>query len=926
MPNVQEVLRQNEFNNLVSTEIIDAYINRLTGKRAVDINTIEELDSLNFFPMSYIASLNDDNKEKLLNVFKEAASSKDYRKFIQVVEARVPGINNRTNNGFAREYENFANLAGKSQINSVSFRDLMDSLNSGNSIFVRLRDRLRGIQNFRSMAGNRSDGFSGSQVARILSGLYYVNDEFVSKADDFVRFMEVRGLFTNRNEVTRHYNIEVMNNMGIYTNDIQNLIDSEEYREVAYNQNTNFNDYNIDDIQKISELDEKISSLVATPYIRNMLNLPEGQMVSRVDEDGIRRSEYVNHFKNLNNLNRTELVTLEELLKRNDNDNLQTITARLREYSSIINEVADKFYNEYSDKISKDIDGNPVIGRDNIKYRLVSALSREGAFAKSNVEDFIQVATNVCLKNDWIASINIEETAKNSIMTKKGNVNGQETSLTSCYVMVDNKMYELDNIEFARDKDNKLVFKNNLHFEEIKRRLTDLYGISFENVKKEDFTLGFNPLAENFMSTLVERQKQADASNSQVQDEDVSVENSENKQDDNKENDPQPMLFGGATGGNVFVGSDIYMKALIEARKRVREYILNGQVEVINKTPQETSSVEEKKAGKEHPFVKSSRTEVSFESKPEIKKLKNNDIIIKDDEHALKIYSNKKNDEEREGESPIKKAEEAEKVTIKPEVGSNENNEDRNSELFDAIRYKKGISDPFIRQVLADQQALNNQSRKTGTVPYDSEFAKRQETHERAGKENEGESSIKGAEETEGVAIKTGVEPNKTNEDSNSELSDDIRYKQGISDPFTNQVLADQQALNNQSSKTSIVPFDSEFAKRQEAYERASNKNAIPVLKETKKKVKPQKRGLYYCDELGRQIPVALKDGIFVVDKERQYVASNNRFYSVSPKKEKEFGKVLNNAQSNKNVVREYFDNQSKENKTVKEEENEFVK
>lgn len=912
MPNVQEVLRQNEFNNLVSTEIIDAYINRLTGKRAVDINTIEELDSLNFFPMSYIASLNDDNKEKLLNVFKEAASSKDYRKFIQVVEARVPGINNRTNNGFAREYENFANLAGKSQINSVSFRDLMDSLNSGNSIFVRLRDRLRGIQNFRSMAGNRSDGFSGSQVARILSGLYYVNDEFVSKADDFVRFMEVRGLFTNRNEVTRHYNIEVMNNMGIYTNDIQNLIDSEEYREVAYNQNTNFNDYNIDDIKKISELDEKISSLVATPYIRNMLNLPEGQMVSRVDEDGIRRSEYVNHFKNLNNLNRTELVTLEELLKRNDNDNLQTITARLREYSSLINGVVDKFYNEYSADISRDINGNPVITRDNIKYRLVSALSREGAFAKSNVEDFIQVATNVCLKNDWIVSSNLDETSKNNIMTKKGNINGRGTTFTSCYVMVDNKVYELDNIEFARDKDNKLIFQNNLQFEEIKRKLTKLYGISFENVKKEDFTLGYNPLAENFLDALILRQTQENQSTSGTQESNASVENSKAKEDRKKENvATQNVSFAGAVGGNVFVGSDIYMKALIEARKRVREYILSGQVEIIDKNSQKNQTAEEKVEEKveekieknekksdekrERAFVNSSKSEATFESEPEIIKLMNDDIVIKDNEHTIRIRSNKKDDEE-------KKIDETEDKKIKS--GDIEE---------EATSYENDQLDKEQKEVLSDvrQKPLSEM-----------------------------------ADNKDKKLIKSEVEASEKNKDIKDELFDKVRFKSDFVDPFE----------KDHTKKVDIVSYDPDFARKQEIYNKNTNPileekveksekksdekrehafvnssksgasfEGEPVLKETEKRVKPQKVGLYYFDELGRQIPTALKDGGFVVDKKREYWTGNNRHFSVSPKKEREFDKILKNAQTNKNIVREYFDNQNKESKTVNE-ENELVR
>ena len=185
MPNVQEVLRQNEFNNLVSTEIIDAYINRLTGKRAVDINTIEELDSLNFFPMSYIASLNDDNKEKLLNVFKEAASSKDYRKFIQVVEARVPGINNRTNNGFAREYENFADLGNAYNLSpankSKSKIDIAAGLfgdSYGSMLFIPLNEN----QNEALIAGGigyidkpDSDIVKARQDAAIAGGAYDPN-------------------------------------------------------------------------------------------------------------------------------------------------------------------------------------------------------------------------------------------------------------------------------------------------------------------------------------------------------------------------------------------------------------------------------------------------------------------------------------------------------------------------------------------------------------------------------------------------------------------------------------------------------------------------------------------------------------------------------------------------------------------------------
>ena len=624
MPNVQEALRQNEFNNLVSTEIMDAYIRRLSGKKATDINSVEELEALNFFPIAYVSNLNDEGKNALLAVFKDCAEKKDYRNFIQIVEAHVPGTSNRSVDGFIKEYENFAQLAGKAEIRDLSHLDFMDALNSGGSIFVRLRDRLRGIENFRSMASNRTAGFTANQLTRILSGIYYVNDEFVGKADDFVRFMEVRGLFTNRNEVARHYNIEAMNNMGIDTGSIQNLINSEEYRDVAYNTKTNFNDYGIRDIEKISSLDEKITSIVALPYIRNMLDLPEGHMVTSFDERGVLRNEYVNNFKNINNLNRVELNVLEELLKRNDDDNMQTIQTRLRNYSKIVNDVVDRVYDAHGkDIVRVNTEVNPEVEKANMRGLLANMLAHDGAFAKSSEQDFLETAVGICVNNYQNLYHFIPEQSKTSMRIKEAGRDGKALEIARCYVTLNNKTYSIDVTGFEKDKNNNIVFKDDAQLNEIKRKLTSLYSVSFENVKKEDFKLGYNPVAEALMNILGGGREQD--SNKQVANEVASeVETSQDNAEVSASEDVQQASI--PMGNSIFVGSEIYMRALSEARKKVRQYILEGKVEFVSK---------ESSNSKENVVESSVR---SNENESEANEEKNTEIIVEPNEIDEKLF------------------------------------------------------------------------------------------------------------------------------------------------------------------------------------------------------------------------------------------------------------------------------------------------
>lgn len=854
MPNVQEALRQNEFNNLVSTEIMDAYIRRLTGKRATEISNIEELESLNFFPMAYISNLNDEEKNTLLTRFKNCAEKKDYRDFIQIIEANVPGTSNRSVNGFIKEYEDFAQLAGKSKIVNLSHSDFMDALNSGGSFIIRLRDRLRRIQNFRSMASNRSDGFSGSQLTRILSGIYYVNDEFVDKANDFVRFMEVKDYFNNDN-VKGHYKIEALNNIGVDTNSIQNLFNSDEYRDVAFNTKTNFNDYDIRDVEKISSLDEKITSIVALPYIRNLLNLPEGHMVSSIGEDGIRRNEYVNNFKNINNLNRRELNDLEELLKRNHDDNMQTIQTRLRNYSKIVNDVVDRVYDAHGkDIVRVNTEANPEAEKANMKGLLADMLARDGAFAKSSEQDFLETAVGICVNNYQNLYHFIPEQSKTSIRIKEAGRDGKALEIARCYVTLNNKTYSIDVTGFEKDENNNIVFKDDAQLNEIKGKLTSLYGVSFENVKKEDFKLGYNPVAEALMNIL-EGSREQD-SNKQVANEvaseaETSQDNVEVSASENVQQASIPM------GNSIFVGSEIYMKALIEARKKVRQYILEGKVEFVTKEPS-NSKVN---------VVESSVN--SGENESEANEEKNTEIIVEPNEIDEKLFHDQ----------------------IKKHLENQSENQEKEPDT-------------------EAQKKLGETSRSELTGLNLEDFNNLIKPNIEVKNENQEEEIQK----TEENVLVDEVSIAESPEMQHKEVKDDVSVTIGdASIDWYNQER--QREIQKNSNTFATIGSQS------------SNRKVNSTVKNKTERVTPQKLGLYYTDEKGREIPVKIvEDGRMVVDTTRKYMAANHVFYCVNRKNERKFNKAFNEIKETNNINEYDTTNQNTDLDRPREEEEELIK
>lgn len=891
MPNVQEALRQNEFNNLVSTEIMDAYIRRLIGKRATEISNIEELESLNFFPMAYISNLNDEEKDTLLTRFKNCAEKKDYRDFIQIIEANVPRTSNRSVNGFIKEYEDFAQLAGKSKIGNLSHSDFMDALKSGGSFIIRLRDRLRRIQNFRSMASDRSDGFSGSQLTRILSGIYYVNDEFVGKADDFVRFMEVRGLFTNRNEVARHYNIEAMNNMGIDTGSIQNLINSEEYRDVAYNTKTNFNDYDIRDVEKISSLDEKITSIVALPYIRNLLNLPEGHMVSSIGEDGIRRNEYVNNFKNINNLNRVELNVLEELLKRNDDDNMQTIQTRLRNYSKIVNDVVDRVYDAHGkDIVRVNTEVNLEAEKANMKGLLANMLARDGAFAKSSEQDFLETAVGICVNNYQNLYHFIPEQSKTSMRIKEAGRDGKALEIARCYVTLNNKTYSIDVTGFEKDKNNNIVFKDDAQLNEIKGKLTSLYGVSFENVKKEDFKLGYNPVAEALMNILEGGREQD--SNKQVANEvaseaETSQDNVEVSASENVQQASIPM------GNSIFVGSEIYMKALIEARKKVKQYILEGKVEFVSKEP----------ANSEANVVESSLN--NNESESETNEEKNTENIVEPNEIDEKLFHDQikkrlENQSENQEKEPDVEAQKKLGEASRSEL-TGLNLEDFNNLIKPNIEVKSENQEEEVQKVeedvLVDEESIEEspETEQTEVKDEDKSIGDAFTDWYNQEKEKEIQKNLK--------AFATIDSQSSSKRDNN------------LADKPVEQKDIKQECDVEQKTSDKIPP-------------KKSNARKInPTVKNKTERVTSQKQGLYYTDESGREIPVKIVEGgRIVVDTTRKYMGANHVFYFVNRKNERKFNKVFNEIKETNNINEYGATNQNTDLDRPREEEEELIK
>ncbi len=578
---------QKDFNNIVTSEIINAYIKRMSGESVSSIDSIEKLSALNFFPARYISRLNDGDKQKLLNIFNDCAKQNDFRKFIQVVETKVPGTLNRTLDGYIKEYKNFVNLPENKVIENFTYRDLYDSLDQ--SRIGRFIDRLFGMQNFRSMSKEKSDGFSGRQISRILSGLYFIKDEFDSKKDRFEHFSKLQDLFLEKRSIVDHFKkkdeelskefFKNVEDMGINSRQIQDVLVGGDSKDYALNRVDFFETTSIEDLEKIAELDEKMTSIVAVPFIKNLLGLSNNE-----------------GFKDLNELNPRQLKDLETLLSRKEGDTRAIIMDRLAKFSNVIENVVDKTYNNFSDFIKRS-DGESLFSKEEITDEIVNALAEQGAFAKETVQDFAYAATNITLNNDLF--INKFEKEKISGLNKDfasiddGNI---------CYIQLEGKVYELNGLNAVESEPGIYTLPSE-SFEEMKNKLASIYGVSFENIDSNDIKIGINPLAENFLDIAVEQEKL----NTKNADEKVSEENQNNYTNQDVSTQSQEIKVQDKTSSNsyampsssgftIFTGSEVYLEALEEARKRVREYILTGRVEFINKESvdsQDVNSVKE---------------------------------------------------------------------------------------------------------------------------------------------------------------------------------------------------------------------------------------------------------------------------------------------------------------------------------------------
>lgn len=578
---------QKDFNNIVTSEIINAYIKRMSGESVSSIDSIEKLSALNFFPARYISRLNDGDKQKLLNIFNDCAKQNDFRKFIQVVETKVPGTLNRTLDGYIKEYKNFVNLPENKVIENFTYRDLYDSLDQ--SRIGRFIDRLFGMQNFRSMSKEKSDGFSGRQISRILSGLYFIKDEFDSKKDRFEHFSKLQDLFLEKRSIVDHFKkkdeelskefFKNVEDMGINSRQIQDVLVGGDSKDYALNRVDFFETTSIEDLEKIAELDEKMTSIVAVPFIKNLLGLSNNE-----------------GFKDLNELNPRQLKDLETLLSRKEGDTRAIIMDRLAKFSNVIENVVDKTYNNFSDLIKRS-NGESLFSKEEITDEIVNALAEQGAFAKETVQDFAYAATNITLNNDLF--INKFEKEKISGLNKDfasiddGNI---------CYIQLEGKVYELNGLNAVESEPGIYTLPSE-SFEEMKNKLASIYGVSFENIDSNDIKIGINPLAENFLDIAVEQEKL----NTKNADEKVSEENQNNYTNQDISTQSQEIKVQDKTSSNsytmssssgftIFTGSEVYLEALEEARKRVREYILTGRVEFINKESvdsQDVNSVKE---------------------------------------------------------------------------------------------------------------------------------------------------------------------------------------------------------------------------------------------------------------------------------------------------------------------------------------------
>lgn len=568
---------QRDFNSIVTTEIINAYIKRMSGESISSIDSIEKLNSLNFFPAKYIAHLNDGDKQKLLGIFKTCAKNNDFRKFIQFVETEIPGTLNRTLDGYIKEYEKFINSPENTEIVDFTYRDLYKSLEP--SRIERLIDRFFGMQNFKSMAREKNEGFSGKQITRILSGLYYIKDEFDSKKDNFEHYVKLQDMFLEKRSIVDYFknkdeelskeffkNIE---EMGINSRQIQDVLVGGENKDYALNRVDVFDNTSIEDLEKIADMDEKITSIIAVPFIKNFL--------------GLQNSE---DFKDLNELNPRQLKDLESLLSLKEGDTRATIMERLAQFSNVIEYVVDTTYNRFSHIIRSN--GESLFSKEEITNEIVNNLAEQGAFAKENLQDFAYAATGISLNNDLFIN-----RFDNKIISK---INQDLVSLgigNICYVQLDGKVYELNGIKVKESNPGVYTLPSSEAFDEIKNMLKNNYRKSFENINIEDIKIGMNPLAEIFLNVAVEQEKANENANKNKNLGETQLQNNNINQSAETKEQEQGVLETNNTKSNsyvtkdssnftVFTASEVYLDALEEARKKVREYLLSGRAEFIS--------------------------------------------------------------------------------------------------------------------------------------------------------------------------------------------------------------------------------------------------------------------------------------------------------------------------------------------------------
>ena len=597
MAGVQDELRVDEFNNLVKRDILNAYSLKVTGKDIDKIVSISDLDSLNLFPLGYLDSKSSEEQAEILKVFTDCVEKNNFRDFVSLIEVNFPGISNRSIEGYEEAFRSLLEKTRNKE--SLTYSELFKGIKNGNSKVLNVARNILSKTIFRGLRGKygeERDSSSAKQVLKYLSGLYYVNDKFESNANAFEHI----------SSVTRHYllgekfsqlNKERLENMGIRVSTINNILNEDTIKFLA-SIDSDFEKNDIRDIERAVKIDEEITSIVATPYIRNLLNLPTGVGNITKNENGETEIYTINKFKGINELTGNDLVAFEKMLQRRSDDTSEDIVARLKSFCKVIESATNNLYENYSDKLNLDSEGKLVVSKEELQSRLVSFLGQSGAFAKENVEDFTYAALDTIVNYETILSGVFKEEEYEKIRSHKGNKKDEDNNLSTAYVKLEGKVYSLPDVKIEEDANHKFHLAKDQDIELLKRQLSIAYGKSFDKVTIEDFKFGTNVLAEEFLGEI-EKQKIKEAQEretKQTQENANEQDSSSSASEDNlgsenntvaensKQNNSQKSAFvplDMVNGVSVFTGSDIYLKALTEARKRVREAILSGQAEFV---------------------------------------------------------------------------------------------------------------------------------------------------------------------------------------------------------------------------------------------------------------------------------------------------------------------------------------------------------